>query len=173
MLTLVDPDGMRIELVADPELSGRTGVPEDVAARSAIAGLHSVALSIADERPTRTLLANVMGLEPAVTRHGCCRLVASSDGPGRAVDLFIEPERASGLIGTGTVHHVAFRAADASQQRDWQRRLRDEGLDVTEVMDRRYFQSIYFHEPGGVRFEIATDSPGFSIDKSPALYSSP
>ncbi len=169
MLTLVDPDGLRIELVSDLQLSDRMGVPEDVAARCAITGLHSVALSIADECPTRTLLANLMGLEPAATRHGCCRLVAYSEGPGRAVDLFVEPERASGVIGTGTVHHIAFRAGDAPQQRDWQRRLRDEGLDVTEVLDRRYFQSIYFHEPGGVRFEIATDSPGFSVDESHLL----
>ena len=80
------------------------------------------------------------------------------------IDLLCVPGAPHGSMGAGAVHHVAFRTPDDSQQEGWQQRIADEELNVSPVMDRTYFHSIYYREPGGVLFEIATDSPGFTID---------
>lgn len=84
------------------------------------------------------------------------------------VDLITSNARPIGRPGAGTIHHVAFRARDAEEQRDWRERLRAAGLDVTPVIDRQYFDAIYFRIPDGVLFEIATDPPGFAVDEEPA-----
>ncbi len=77
------------------------------------------------------------------------------------------PDAPPGRIAVGTVHHVAYRVAGDIEQREWRERLVDHGLNVTPVLDRNYFRSIYYREPGGVLFEIATDPPGFTVDESP------
>jgi len=77
----------------------------------------------------------------------------------------VDPGAPKGRPGAGTVHHIAFRAKTDKEQMRWQANLRAEGYDVTEVRDRNYFKSIYFHEPGGILFEIATDAPGFAVDE--------
>lgn len=80
-------------------------------------------------------------------------------------DLLVEPEAEIGRQGSGSVHHIAFRTSDDKEQLLWQRSLLEGGFSVTGVRDRKYFKSIYFHEPGGVLFEIATDPPGFAVDE--------
>lgn len=75
------------------------------------------------------------------------------------------PDAAGGRVSVGTVHHVAWRVAGDAEQREWREHLVGDGLNVTPVLDRQYFRSIYFREPGGVLFEIATDPPGFAIDE--------
>ena len=84
----------------------------------------------------------------------------------RTVDLLCVPDGRRGAMGAGVVHHVAFRAADDAAQLEWHRKLIGAGSNVSPVMDRSYFHSIYFREPGGVLFEVATDGPGFAIDES-------
>ena len=96
------------------------------------------------------------------------RLRAPSGGRGSAVDLVRSDAPSIGRQGTGTIHHVAFRAETPGVQREWRERLAEAGLDVTPVIDRQYFHAIYFREPGGVLFEIATDPPGFATDEDPA-----
>jgi glyoxalase family protein len=81
------------------------------------------------------------------------------------VDVVCSPESPHGLVAAGTVHHIAWRTPDDDQQRQWRDTLVGKGLNVTPIIDRQYFQSIYFREPGGVLFEIATDPPGFTIDE--------
>jgi glyoxalase family protein len=85
--------------------------------------------------------------------------------PGRIVDLLCQPDTAMGRVAAGSVHHIAFRAKDETEQLRWREHLVDLGYNVTPVIDRTYFHSIYFREPGGVLFEIATDPPGFTSDE--------
>jgi glyoxalase family protein len=94
-------------------------------------------------------------------------LAAPGGGRGSVVDLLRSDARAVGRQGAGTIHHVAFRAESDEVQREWRERVAAVGLDVTPVIDRQYFRSIYFREPGGVLFEIATDPPGFAADEAP------
>src|SRR5690606_24691345 len=94
-----------------------------------------------------------------------CRFAAGSGGPGAMVDVVSQPEAAPGMVAAGTVHHVAWRTPDESQEADWRADLVERGLDVTPIIDRQYFRSIYFREPGGVLVGVATDPPGFTIDE--------
>jgi glyoxalase family protein len=93
------------------------------------------------------------------------RFEAPSSQPGRKIDLIYQPEAPIGRMGAGIIHHVAWRTSDDAEQLAWRDILLGQGLDVTPVIDRQYFHSIYFREPGGVLFEIATEPPGFTIDE--------
>jgi glyoxalase family protein len=91
------------------------------------------------------------------------------DGADAAmIDLHCKPEGERGRMGIGAVHHIAWRTSSAESQREWRRLLAEAGMNVTPILDRNYFQSIYYREPGGVLFEIATDAPGFTLDEPPA-----
>ena len=107
-----------------------------------------------------------MGLEPAGEEGRRFRFTTGGDGPGGRVDLLCSPDAGHGRVAAGSVHHVAWRVPDEASQLAWRERLVEAGLDVTPVLDRQYFRSIYFREPGGVLFEFATDSPGFGLDES-------
>jgi glyoxalase family protein len=93
------------------------------------------------------------------------RFSVGEGGPSEVVDLLCVPDMRHGTMGAGAVHHVAFRTPDDEQQKAWQIELARRGLNVSPVMDRKYFHSIYYREPGGVLFEIATDAPGFAVDE--------
>lgn len=170
MIALTDPDGMRVELIeaADGlpgggEAGGPTREPHDN-------GFHSVTLWLADPAPTARVLSDLFGYEAAghEADDGVERLRfrAPSGGRGAIVDLVRSDARSIGRQGAGTIHHVAFRAKDDAAQREWRERATAAGLDVTPVIDRQYFKAIYFREPGGVLFEIATDPPGFATDEA-------
>ena len=95
------------------------------------------------------------------------RFAASGEaGVGRSVDLLCTPDGSPGRVAAGSVHHIAFRARDDEEQRNWRDHLVELGYNVSPIMDRTYFHSIYFREPGGVLFEIATDPPGFTLDET-------
>ena len=155
VLTLRDPDGLTVEIAETAD------GPDE--------GFHSVTLHLVDPAPTARLLVDVMGFTEQATETSAggerLRLRASGGERGALVDLLRAPRPAIGRPGAGTIHHVAFRARDDAEQRDWQERLRAAGLEVTPVIDRQYFNAIYFREPGGVLFEIATDPPGFTVDE--------
>ena len=162
MVALADPDGLRVELVEAPRDGGsESGATDD--------GFHSVTLWLRDPEPTARLLRDVMGYEEggSETAHGAerLRLRSPSGARGSAVDLLRSDAASIGRQGAGTIHHVAFRAETPEAQQEWRERLRAAGLDVTPVIDRQYFHAIYFREPGGVLFEIATDPPGFATDE--------
>ncbi len=150
-----DPDGMNLQLVevASPDAALRWDegpVPADYA----IHGLHHVVLDIfAPDVP-----ASIQNMES--------HLGFSRDGLGRLAEIAGIPTRKRGHMGPGVVHHIAWRAADDAEQAVWHEQLLEVGLHVTPVQDRQYFHSIYFREPGGVLFEIATDNPGFLTDES-------
>jgi glyoxalase family protein len=166
VLTFRDPDGLVIDLVAASGdarsgWDGHAGVPGEHAVR----GLHAVALTERLLEPTAGLLTGLLGMGLSGESGTGARFTTAGDTPAGTVDVVADPARDRGLQAGGTVHHVAFRAPDARTQARWRTELGEAGLAVTEILDRRYFTSIYFREPGGVLFEIATDQPGFAVDE--------
>ena len=169
VLRFRDPDGMPLALVgvdgaeSEPAWTG-AGLP----AEQAIRGFHGVTLLLREAGPTASVLTDVLGFRPA-GREGAQSRFKGEAALGGVVTLRAVGDFLPGRQGAGSVHHVAFRAADDAVQGAMAERLRAEhGLSVTEQRDRQYFRSIYFREPGGVLFEIATDAPGFSVDEAPA-----
>lgn len=167
VLTFLDPDGLKVEMVADPEQSHEEPWGEGpVPARHAIRSFHSVTLTEKDPEPTVRLLTETMGYRPADEAGARFRFESGAGGRASRVDVIHAPDVPQGQVEAGTIHHVAFRVADDQAQRIWRQRIAGLGLDVTRVLDRQYFHSVYFREPGGVLFELATDPPGFTLDES-------
>jgi glyoxalase family protein len=169
VLRLEDPDGLRLELV-----DRAVGTPDepwdqgDVPAEHAIRGLAGITIAERDAAATEALLVSALGFRRVERAGTRTRLEAAGRGAGAVVDLIEERDGTSGRIAVGTVHHVAFRASSDAEQQAWRTELLASGLAVSPVKDRNYFRSIYFREPGGVLFEIATDPPGFAIDEPSA-----
>jgi glyoxalase family protein len=166
-----DPDGLKIDLVAEPGLhTDSNSAPFDhiLPAHQAIRRLHSVALCVEAPERTARLLTATFDYEAFGDEAGRQRFRARGGGPAAFVDLLCRPELMRGRMGAGTVHHVAFRARDNAEQLAWRDAIIALDYNVTPVLDRQYFRSIYFREPGGVLFEIATDPPGFAVDETPA-----
>jgi glyoxalase family protein len=166
VLSFVDPHGLSLELVAhrdaQPHSAWKQGpVPEEYAIR----GLFNVTLSETHQERTAKMLIDVLGFRLLQQEGTRFRYEVGDGGPGARIDVLSQPDQPHGRIAVGTVHHVAWRTADDAHQLNWRQHLLSHGSDVTPVMDRNYFHSIYFNEPGGVLFEIATDPPGFSIDE--------
>lgn len=166
VLTVFDPDGLRLELVATPEADPRAPAPStDVPAQFAIRGFHGTTLALTDAKPTAAVLTDSMGYRQVAQAGHRTRYAAGAGGPGTYVDLLTDPALPRGLNGAGTIHHVAFRVPDDATEVAARGVLLQHGLHVSPVIDRAYFKSIYYREPGGVLFEIATDQPGFAIDE--------
>jgi glyoxalase family protein len=167
-LAFEDPSGLVIELVAAADDDRTPWTGGDVAAAAAIRGLHSVTLLIRSPAKTIELLTGLLGFEVVMEEGPRTRLAVKGAKPGRLIDIVAAPDAVPAINGTGTVHHVALAISEAEEQL----RLREElvrlGIQVTEVRDRVYFQSIYFREPGGVLLEVATMRPGFTFDEPAA-----
>ena len=165
VLTLRDPDGMVLDLVA-AQGDGRSGWDGVAAipAEQAVRGLHAITLSERALDPTASMLTDLLSMEVATEDDDRVRFTMSGGGSGALVDVAAGAS-SRGLQAGGTVHHVAYRAPDLETMTQWQQQLSEAGVAVTEIRDRQYFKSIYFREPGGVLFEIATDTPGFDIDE--------
>ena len=132
----------------------------------AIRGFHSVTIAEEGYEKTATLVTDVMGFHSAASERNRFRYRTDTGaGVGLMIDLLSAPDAPHGTMGAGVVHHIAFRTPDDPQQERWQKSLADAGLNVTPVMDRTYFHSIYYRASGGVLFGIATDSPGFTFDE--------
>ncbi|MGW0522944.1 ring-cleaving dioxygenase [Crossiella sp. NPDC003009] len=161
-----DPDGLELSLVAHPQEDPRD--PWDhglVPPEHAIRGLHSVTLSVTAEQATAGTLTEDLGLRFVGQEGNRLRFEAGDGGPGSLVDVLVRPGDERGLVAVGTVHHVAWRVPDEATQVSWRDELLDRGVRVTEILDRQYFRSIYFREPGGTLLEVATDGPGFAADE--------
>jgi len=167
VLSFADPDGMLLELVARADAPVQAWQGGPVPAEHAIRGFHGVTLWVNGDPGTRALLTDALGFRVVQEADGRTRFAGSSP-VGNVVDLRQVGGFWRGAGGVGTVHHVAFRAADEAAQENVRRDLNDLGVLATPVQDRQYFRSIYFREPGGVLFEIATEGPGFTTDESPA-----
>jgi len=165
VLNFQDPDGLPLALVSQPGEATRVWEHAPVAREYAIRGFHSLSLWEEGFQQTAELLSETLGFKLLHEGGGRFRFQAPGKAQGSLVDVFIQPNSQPGRMGAGIVHHVAWRTQDDESQLDWRRRLVDLGFNVTPVMDRQYFHSIYFREPGGVLFEIATDPPGFTLDE--------
>jgi glyoxalase family protein len=152
LITLTDPAGLTLELVASAPESDRDSIER----------LHSTALSELAFEPTARLLLETLGFSLAKQESNRTRFEAGDN----YIDIVATPGVERAKLSSGMIHHIAWRVADETQQNAWRAKLTAAGLRVTRVMDRKYFTSIYFREPGGVLFEIATERPGFLVDES-------
>ncbi len=170
VIGFVDPHGLPLELIGvkSPAIafSRKAGsVPQ----KYAIAGFHSATATLHTLAPISSLLKGVLGMTLSGQEQNRYRFSMDvANISGQHYDVLVDKDMQRSNSGTGTVHHIAFRTENDMTQMHWQSLLRESGLSVTDVRDRQYFRSIYFHSPGGVLFEIATDSPGFAVDESPA-----
>ena len=164
-IVVTDPSGLFIELVANDRDRRTPWLAKDIDAKSAVRGIHSVTLTVADPAPTIAFMRDLLGFDVTDEMDGRKRVSVNGEGPGKSIDILTSPDGSRAKNGVGTVHHVAMAIADATEQLKVREELIRRGIEVTPVMDRSYFQSIYFREPGGVLFEVATTAPGFAIDE--------
>ena len=166
VLALFDGDDLALELIEGagcPECTQPDGA--DIPGEYAIRLIYSATIAAANIARTSELLTGTMGFREAGREDNRTRFTVGSGGPGAFLDVVTEEGGKRGLQGAGTVHHIAFRTPDDEHQLAWSQTLMNLGYQVSPVMDRNYFHSIYYREPGGVLFEIATDGPGFAVDE--------
>lgn len=164
-ISLLDPDGMKIELVED-NLSHFPGwetneIPRDKSIRK----FFGTTLQLNDTAGTEEFLERTFGLKKAIEQGNIIRYISGEGDNEAKIDLIQNPNTPSAVQSAGSVHHIAWRTESDESQLNWLNRIRKSGYYPTNVIDRKYFHSIYFREPGGVLFEIATDNPGFMIDE--------
>ena len=170
-LQFTDPEGQALSLVADEGAPG--GIPWEgspVPVERGIKGLDAVTLTVRRLASTATVLTDTLGFRQTreykdAEGHAVVVFETGRGGPGTEVHVADRPDLPPARQGAGGVHHVAFRVPDREQQSEWRRRIVGAGLPVSEQIDRFYFESIYFREPNGILFEIATDGPGFATDE--------
>ena len=166
-IRFTDTDGLLIELIASgslPQIEPRPNSP--IPAEHALHGFHSASAALEGYERTARLLTDSFGYRLIDESGNRFRFASPDDSaPGRIVDLLCLPDTGMGQVAAGSVHHIAFRAKDEHEQLQWREHLVALGYNVTPVIDRTYFHSIYFREPGGVLFEIATEPPGFTFDE--------
>ncbi|MEY2506982.1 MAG: glyoxalase family protein [Verrucomicrobiota bacterium] len=170
-LPLRDPHGLRVALVENKESLGRSFTPwndSPIPEQHQIRGLESARMVERDLGRTASFLAEAMGFTELGTENGWHRFGVAGGKSGAYVDLQESPAATRGAWGTGSIHHLAWRVDDEKHQDDVRTRVREGGSRPTPVIDRFWFKSVYFPEPGGVLFELATDGPGFAVDEDPA-----
>jgi catechol 2,3-dioxygenase-like lactoylglutathione lyase family enzyme len=181
VLSFRDPDGLLLELVATPRVTNTSPWAEGpVPAPQAIRGIQGAVIWEDGDTGTADFLTRTLEFEPVGEEDNVLRFQSADLGVGTIIDLRRTPGFWRGAGGVGTVHHIAFRAENDQRQLEKRAEIEGQGMDITPVIDRQYFHSVYFREPGGVLFEIATDPPGFTIDeplaelgtslKLPAMY---
>ena len=166
VLSFRDHDGLMLEIVGHPGAAARSawagaGIPEEKALR----GFHAVTLWEESSEATERVLVDTLGFRAVSESEGTRRYAAGDGGPGTIVDVRAVGGFLRGVDGVGAVHHGAFRVADDDAELAVRRRVIAADLSPTPVVDRQYFHSVYFREPGGVLFELATDPPGFTADE--------
>jgi glyoxalase family protein len=174
-LDFEDPEGQRLSLIDDGGL-GDPAVPWDrspVPAEFQIRGLGPVWLSVPRAEPTDELLTAFMGMSRVrdYTSTAATQVLVyqmGGAGPHAELHVAVEPDQQAARLGAGGVHHVAFRTPTTAEYDQWAARLREFGIRNSGPIDRYYFRSLYFREPNGILFEIATDGPGFAVDENPA-----
>jgi len=164
---LEDSDGLGLELVANQRDDRKGFTYGNIPVECAIKGFYGITLSEEGYEKTAGLLTTQMDHE-LVSEKGNRFRYSTSNKPGDFVDVLCSPDVLRGQSGAGTIHHVAFATANDTTQLQARERLTQSGFNVTPVLDREYFHSIYFREPGGVLFEVATLPPGFAVDEDPA-----
>jgi glyoxalase family protein len=162
---VTDPSGLTIELVATERDDREPWTGGGVDSEQAVRGLHSVTLAVREAAPTIALLRELLGFSVVNEMEGRIRVAVNADAPGKTLDIVHDAAAEPARNGLGTVHHVAVAISNADEQLRLREELLRRGVKVTPVMDRQYFRSIYFREPGGVLLEVATLRPGFAVDE--------
>lgn len=166
LLTFADPHGLRVALVETADTRDFTPWTKSVVPEAyQIRGLHGIRLLERNAAPTTDFLVNTLGFEEIGEEDGWHRFALPDSRSGRVIDIKQLPTERQGTWGTGSVHHVAWRVPDDLTEVKVQQRLQSAGRRPTPVIDRFWFKSVYFKEPGGALFEIATDGPGFGVDE--------
>jgi glyoxalase family protein len=166
VMVFLDPDGLKLELVSDGGDRREAWDADEVPTEFGIKGFRGAALTLDGYEATANLLTGVLGYEKKEEQVNRFRFVNGNSKNANIIDLICLPSGQRGLVAGGTVHHIAFRTPDEATQLAVRERLVGMGYNVTPQLDRNYFKSVYFREPGGVLFEIATDPPGFMIDEN-------
>lgn len=166
-LPLQDPDGLQLNLIvpqqSDPRLPW---VTSEVTADKALKGFHSVTLTLKEIAPTAAILTELFGYNLLRQEGNHYRFVTNAIDNAAIVDLVAAPDLAPGHVAGGTNHHVAFRVKNDEVLMAFREKIASRGLNITPKIDRNYFFSLYFREPGGVLFELATENPGFMVDEA-------
>ena len=164
-LTFLDPDGLKLELTEVSTDSRTPWETEEVKAAVATRGFHHVTLTLKDKEATAYILTNVFGYKLVKSDGNRFRYATDAVGEASIIDIVEIPSENRGFNANGTVHHVAFRVKDDAVLMEFRDKIVKMGLSITPQIDRNYFHSLYFREPGGVLFEIATENPGFTVDE--------
>lgn len=161
-----DPDGLKIDLIVPgKEDQRKVWRTDEINETVATKGFHSVTLTVKNVHPTASILTDVFGYKSLKQEGNRYRFVTDAIDNASIVDIIEAPNLAAGLNAGGTNHHVAFRVKDENSQLEFREKILSKGLNITPKIDRDYFFSMYFREPGGVLFELATDNPGFERDE--------
>jgi glyoxalase family protein len=166
ILPFQDPDGLQLVLIiSKTEDKRKQWETQEVDASVATKGFHSITLTLMDKKGTERVLTDILGYQIAGTEGNRTRYTTDAVENASIIDIVEAPfERRANNAG-GTIHHIAFRVKDEETLMKFREKVEKFGLNITEKIDRQYFYSLYFREPGGVLFEIATDNPGFAIDE--------
>ena len=166
-LTFLDPDGLKFELTASKTTDTRLPWETDqISADNATRGFHNVTITTNKLQPTADVLTHLFGYKLSQSHVNRYRFMTDAVGQANLIDLIEVPGESVGHVAAGSVHHVAFRVKDEQVLMEFRDKIISAGLSITEKIDRNYFYSLYFREPGGVLFEIATENPGFAVDES-------
>lgn len=165
-LTFLDPDGLKFELTEAKNPDSRAQwETKEVSKENAVHGFHHITITTNKMEATGAILTNVLGYRLQETEVNRSRFITDTVAHAAIVDLVEAPGEAVGHVAGGSVHHVAFRVKDEETLMYFRDKIAALGLNITEKIDRNYFYSLYFREPGGVLFELATDNPGFTVDE--------
>jgi glyoxalase family protein len=164
-IAFADPSGLTIQLVASEHDDRNPWSDGGIEPQNAIRGLHSVTMNVEAPAATVALMTTLLGFDIVNQTESRIRLAVNGDEPGKTIELVHGTGAPPARNGLGTVHHVAMAISSSEEQLRLRQELLARGYGVTEVLDRQYFRSIYFREPGGVLFEVATVQPGFAVDE--------
>lgn len=165
-ISLLDPDGLLIELVPDETADKLEGWSNgEIDKKHSIRKFFGATFNLQKIIPTENLLNEIMGIEYEKTDGSYKRYIVGSAENKARIDIIEYSSGQKSISGAGSVHHIAWRAENETEQMKWKTKITEAGLLPTQIIDRQYFRSIYFREPGGILFEIATDDPGFLIDE--------
>jgi len=167
LLPFQDPDGLNLQLIVpaknDERKAWETG---EIKSDTATKGFHSVVLTLKNIKATAEILTDIFGYRLLKQEGNRYRFITDAIETASIVDLVEMPDGATGISAAGTNHHIAFRVKDEAAQMEFREKIISKGLNITPKINRDYFYSLYFREPGGVLFEIATDNPGFATDET-------
>ncbi|WP_118973665.1 ring-cleaving dioxygenase [Taibaiella koreensis] len=165
-LSFTDPDGLNLALLVPDKNDSRPGwTSGEIGPEAATKGFHSATLTLKAIDPTARVLTDIFGYRLLSQEGNRYRFITDAVPDAAIVDLLETPDGKPGRNAAGTNHHIAFRVADSNAQMAYREKVLSKGLQITPQIDRDYFFSLYFREPGGVLFEIATDNPGFTVDE--------